>query len=112
MDRTTLYELHALFCEAFTSPKRLEILNLLRDRELCVGELSKLANLPQSSVSQHLAVLRSRRIVAARREGVTIYYSLANAKIMAAFDTITEVLLEELSRTEKLSKDLRKVRAR
>ncbi len=112
MDKSTLHELHARFCEAFTSPKRLEILNLLRDRELCVGALSKLANLPQSSVSQHLAVLRSRGIVAARREGVTIYYSLSTARIMAAFDIITEVLLEELSHTEKLSKDLREARTR
>jgi ArsR family transcriptional regulator len=112
MDRSTLYELHARFCEAFTSPKRLEILNLLRDRELCVGDLSKLANVPQSNVSQHLSVLRSRRIVSARREGVTIYYSLANPKVIRAFDTIAEVLLEELSQMEKLSKDLRKVRAK
>ncbi len=111
MDKSILYDLHARFCEAFTSSKRLEILNLLRDRELCVGDLSKLAHVPQSNVSQHLAVLRSRRIVAARRVGVTIYYSLANARIMDAFDTIAEILLEELSRTEKLSKDLRKVRA-
>lgn len=84
----------------------------MRDRELCVGDLSKLANVPQSNVSQHLAVLRSRRIVATRREGVTIYYSLANPKVIRAFDTITEVLLEELSHTEKLSKDLRKARAK
>ena len=92
--------------------KRLEILNLLRDRELCVGDLSKLAHVPQSHVSQHLAVLRSRRLVAARRVGVTIYYSLANPKVIRAFDTIAEVLLEELSHTEQLSKDLRKGRAK
>jgi ArsR family transcriptional regulator len=112
MDKSTLYEMHARFCEAFTSPKRLEILNLLRDRELCVGDLSKLAHVPQSNVSQHLAVLRSRRLVAARRVGVTIYYSLANPKVIRAFDTIAEVLLEELSHTEQLSKDLRKGRAK
>ena len=112
MDKSTLYEMHARFCEAFTSPKRIEILNLLRDRELCVGDLSKLAHVPQSGVSQHLAVLRSRRLVAARRVGVTIYYSLSNPKVIRAFDTIAEVLLEELSRTEQLSKDLRKGRAK
>ncbi len=112
MDKNTLYEMHARFCEAFTSPKRLEILDLLRDRELCVGDLSRLAHVPQSNVSQHLAVLRSRRLVAARREGVTIYYSLANPKVIRAFDTIAEVLLEDLSHTEQLSKDLRKVRAK
>lgn len=84
----------------------------MRDRELCVGDLSRLAHVPQSNVSQHLAVLRSRRLVAARREGVTIYYSLANPKVIRAFDTIAEVLLEDLSHTEQLSRDLRKVRAK
>ncbi len=112
MDRRQLYELHARLCSAFTSSKRLEILNLLRDRELSVGELSRLAGIRQSSVSQHLAMLRSEGIVKTRREGVTIFYSLSNRKIIRAFDTMTEVLLERLSRAERLSKDLKRAEAK
>jgi DNA-binding transcriptional ArsR family regulator len=78
------------------------MLNLLRDRELSVGELSKLAGIRQSSVSQHLAILRLQGIVKTRREGVTIFYSIANRKIIQAFDIVTEILLERLSGTEKL----------
>ena len=111
MDRNQLYELHAQLCGVFTSPKRLEMLNLLRDRELSVGELSKLAGIRQSSVSQHLGILRSQGIVKTRREGVTIFYSIANRKIIQAFDIMTEVLLERLSGTEKLSKDFKKTQA-
>lgn len=106
MDQT-LYELHARMCQVFTSPKRLEILNLLRDKELSVNELAGLADIPQANLSQHLSILRERGIVKTRREGSTIYYSLVNPKIIQAFDIIREILLEKLAQTEKLSQELR-----
>jgi len=102
-----LYELHAQMCQVFTSPKRLEILNLLRDRELSVSELVRLTKLRQANLSQHLSILREKGIVKTRREGTTIYYSLANPKIIKAFDIIREMLLEKLAQTEKLSQDIR-----
>lgn len=105
-----LYELHAQMCQVFTSPKRLEILNLLRNKELSVGELVKLAEIRQANLSQHLSILRERGIVKTRREGVMIYYSLANPKIIKAFDIIREMLLEKLAQTEKLSQDIRKIK--
>lgn len=105
-----LYELHARMCQVFTSPKRLEILNLLRDKELSVGGLAKLAKIPQANLSQHLSILREKGIVNTRRAGVTIYYSLANPKIIKAFDIIREMLLEKLAQAEKLSQDIRKLR--
>ena len=105
-----IYELHAQMCQVFTSPKRLEILNLLRDNELSVGELSKRANIRQANLSQHLSILREKGVVNARREGVTIYYSLANSKIIQAFDIIREMLLEKLAQTEKLSKALHRIK--
>ena len=91
-----LYELHAQMCQVFTSPKRLEILNLLRDKELSVGELARIADIRQANLSQHLRVLREKGIVKTRREGVTIYYSLVNPKIIKAFDIIREILTEKL----------------
>jgi len=105
-----LYELHAQMCQVFTSPRRLEILNLLRDRELSVGELAKLVKIRQANLSQHLSIMREKGIVKTRRAGVTIYYSLANPKISKAFDIIREMLLEKLAQTEKLSRDIRKTK--
>lgn len=105
-----LYELHAAMCQVFTSPKRLEILNLLRNKELSVGELVKLVRIRQANLSQHLSILREKGIVKTRRAGVTIYYSLANPKIGKAFDIIREMLLEKLAQTEKFSQDIRMVK--
>ncbi|MEW6201250.1 MAG: metalloregulator ArsR/SmtB family transcription factor [bacterium] len=103
-----LYEYHAQMCRIFTSPKRLEILSVLRDGEKSVGELSKLASIPQANLSQHLSILREKGIVKTRRDGVTIYYSLTNPKIIKAFDIIREILLEKLEREEKSAHELLK----
>ncbi len=105
-----LYEMHAGMCKVFTSPKRLEILNLLRNKELSVGQLAKLAGIRQANISQHLSLLREKGIVKTRRSGVSIYYSLANPKIIKAFDIIREMLLERLAQTEKLSQDMLKIK--
>ncbi|HAJ57632.1 MAG TPA: transcriptional regulator [Candidatus Omnitrophica bacterium] len=105
-----LYELHSQMCRVFTSPKRLEILNLLRDKELSVGELEKLVKFRQANLSQHLSILREKGIVKTRRDGTTIYYSLVDTKIGKAFDIMREMLLERLAQTEKLSRDIRKIK--
>jgi len=58
----------------------------------------------QANVSQHLAVLRQRGIVTARKEGANIYYRIANPKIIKACDIIREVLFEQLAEAEKLAR--------
>lgn len=99
-----LFELHASMCRVFTSPKRLEILNILRDKELSVGQMLRLIRIRQANLSQHLNILREKGIVNTRRSGVTIYYSLASPKIIKAFDIIRQILIERLSANEKLAK--------
>lgn len=91
-----VYKLHAEVCQALASPKRLEILNLLREGERCVGDLAALTGMNQANVSQHLAVLRSKGLLSARREGATVYYRIANPKIVLACDLMREVLLERV----------------
>ena len=108
--KSKLYEMHAEMCKVFTSAKRLEVLNLLRDKELSVGQLVKKANIRQANLSQHLSILREKGIVKTRRAGVTIYYSLTNPKIIKAFDIIREMLLERLTENNKLAKGIRKWR--
>jgi len=106
MDRK-IYELHAELCQIFTSPKRLEILDLLRQGERSVGELAALAEIPQANLSQHLAVLRQKKIVNTRREGTNVFYSMANPKIIKACDLMREVLLEQLAAEEKLLQEIK-----
>jgi len=99
-----IFEMHAEICKVFTNPKRLEIINLLRNGEKTVNELTELAGVPQANVSQHLTVLRQNNVVTTRRNGANIYYKIANPKILQACDLMREVLLEKLSENEKLVK--------
>ena len=62
---------------AFSDPTRLRILRLLQAGECCVGDLVSILELPQPSVSRHLAYLREAGLVADRKEGLWVYYSLA-----------------------------------
>ena len=91
-----LYELHAGMCKVFTSPKRLEVISALRDGEKSVGALVKELRISQANLSQHLGILREKGVVKTRREGTTVFYSLAFPKIIKAFDIIREMLMEKL----------------
>ncbi len=102
-----LYKLHAEMCKVFSNPTRLEILNLLRDKELSVTELIEKTRLSQANISQHLSIMKSKGIVASNREGTNVYYKLINHKIIEAFDIIREVLCEKLKSDRKLIKELR-----
>src|SRR3989344_2710287 len=62
-----LYEIHAEICKVFSNPTRLEILNLLRDKEMSVTELIKKSKLSQTNISQHLAIMKSKGILMSKR---------------------------------------------
>lgn len=65
---------------AFSDPTRLRILHLLRDGELCVGDLVTILDMPQPTISRHLAYLRRSHLVETRKSGLWMYYSLAAPK--------------------------------
>lgn len=78
----TTYERNTVIYKLLANPKRLEILNLLKQKELAVEELVKTLKLPKANVSQHLAVLRHARLVTARRNGLSAYYKIADPRIV------------------------------
>lgn len=99
-----IYEMHAQICKVFTSPKRLEIISLLRDGEKTVNDLAEQTGVLQANVSQHLTVLRQNNVVTTRRDGANVYYRIANPKILQACDLMREVLIEKLAENETLAK--------
>src|SRR5512144_2734641 len=90
-----LHELHARVCKAIADPKRLLIINELRDRELSVSDLCEALDISQSNASQHLAILRERGVVASRREGTSVIYALRGTKVLQAVDLMREFLAED-----------------
>jgi DNA-binding transcriptional ArsR family regulator len=104
MKRKDFYTIHSDVCKTLSNPKRQEILDNLRQKEMTVNELVKKTGISQANLSQHLAILRTKGIVSDRREGINVHYSIANPKIIKAFDLISEVLQEALSSQSKTIK--------
>ena len=102
-----IYQLHAELCKTLANPIRLEILSSLRDGEISVNELAALTGVRQATVSQHLAVLRQRGVVSTRKDGASIFYKIANPKIIGACNMIREVLFEQLAEMEELVTEVR-----
>ena len=83
----------AAVARALGDPKRLCVLESLAGGEASVGELAGRVSCQVPNMSQHLAVLRSAGIVAASRDGSTVYYRLADPRIIEACQ-----LLQSLAR--------------
>lgn len=75
---------------AMANTSRLLVLCQLADGEKAVSELQPLIGLSQSALSQHLAVLRRKRLVRTRRAGQSIYYSLASPQAASVMHTLYE----------------------
>ena len=104
-----IFQLHAEVCKTFSSPIRLEILSNLREGRKSVNEIAALTGVRQATVSQHLAVLRQRGVVTTNREGINVYYEVANPKITQACDLMREVLFENIARMNHISQKEAKV---
>jgi DNA-binding transcriptional ArsR family regulator len=87
-----ILQLHADFCKIFSNFRRLEIFCLLREGELNVNEIARKLGISKENTSRHLAVMRMQRILTTRREGVNVYYGIANAKICQACSLMQEGL--------------------
>lgn len=81
--------------KVMSNPKRLEILNIIKDKEVTVNEISKELGTRKSNTSQHLAYLRYVGIVQARRDGKNIFYKLADPKIVEPCKILSEVKLSK-----------------
>jgi ArsR family transcriptional regulator len=103
-----IFQMHAEVCKSMANATRLKIMNLLRDGEKSVEELRVRLNLSKANLSQHLSILRQRKVVSTRRAGLNIYYKVANAKIIKACDILREVLFQQLQESERLIRSLTK----
>lgn len=96
------YKLQAELCKALAHPVRLEVLDLISKRERTVDELAKMVGIGQPNLSMHLAALRHRRLVIARRDGMNVYYKASHPKIADACSLIHEILGDLLERDRRM----------
>lgn len=91
---------HAELCKVFANPKRLRILDTLRDGEHSVTDISERTDIPQPTVSQHLRKMRDRGVVKSRDIGVNSYYAVTDPRIIEGMSIMRDVLLDQLNETE------------
>jgi ArsR family transcriptional regulator, virulence genes transcriptional regulator len=101
-----ILKLQADICKIFANDKRLGIINLLKDSEMSTSELMKKTGLSKVSMSQHINILKSKGVIVVRREGVQLYYRIANPKIIQACGLMREVLVEQLMEKGKTASRL------
>ena len=88
-----LYDLAELF-KMFGDSTRVKILYALLESELCVCDIARLLNVSQSAVSHQLRVLKGGKLVKFRREGKTLFYSLADDHVVGILSQGMEHILE------------------
>jgi ArsR family transcriptional regulator, arsenate/arsenite/antimonite-responsive transcriptional repressor len=87
----------ARIAKALAHPSRLLMLSALEERERCVGELTQLVGADQSTVSKHLAVLRSAGLVADRRDGAQTICRLKVCCLEGFWQCVESVLRDNLA---------------
>ena len=90
----TLQQFKAQLFRALAHEARIRALEELRDGERSVGELQEALGISGSNISQHLAVLRGQGIVAARREGTNVLYSVVDRRLYSVLDD-TRAIFEQ-----------------
>ena len=89
-DEEELYDLADLFADS----TRIRILFVLFESEVCVCDLAKVLNMTQSAVSHQLRILKQNKLVKARRDGKSIFYSLADDHVRTIISMGREHILE------------------
>src|SRR5690348_4055352 len=100
-----LYEQFARIGKALANPHRLELLDVLAQCERTVEALAQETGMGVANASQHLQVLRAAHLVEVRREGVSMYYRLADEgvfRMWQALRTVGEAQLAEIDRVVQM----------
>ena len=90
------YEVRARIAKALAHPTRLLLLDILRDKETCVCDLTEIVGADQSTVSKHLAILKDVGLIAGRKEGTMSFYHIRCGCLDGFFKCIEQVLRENL----------------
>jgi len=95
-------ELHAGICNGLADPTRILMLYALVDAPRNVNDLTQTLNLPQPTTSRHLKILRQEGLVIGERQGLYVYYRLADKRIIEALDLLRTILNDRLTHRASL----------
>jgi ArsR family transcriptional regulator len=102
-----LSEVKAELFKALGHPARVRVLEVLAEGEHSVSDMQPLVGIESSNLSQQLGILRRAGLVATRKEGASVIYSLADPALGEVLAAAKRVLISSLAQTEDLLADLR-----
>jgi ArsR family transcriptional regulator len=91
------------FLKAISNPTRLRIIELLKEKPMCVCDIWNALNEEQSSISKHLNELKKVGIVDSRRDGLRIVYSVNNPRIFEIIETTKEIIRKEIEKKAQIA---------
>ncbi len=103
---STLWVYKASIFQALAHPTRIAILEVLRDGEISARAIQDKLGVEQANLSQHLAILRSRQIVAHRKEGNQVFYSLRNRVLIKVLDLMRQYYQANLADAVQMLKEV------
>lgn len=101
----TIFKLHANICKALGHPIRIEVIDLLQDKEMNFGEICEATGYLKSNLSQHLTSMANKGILTQRKEGLNVYYKLSSKKVATACRIMKEVLIENFEKQKNILKE-------
>jgi DNA-binding transcriptional ArsR family regulator len=96
------FEPQAEICKALANAQRLRILDQLSQAECSATSLQKSLSMSRANLSQHTSVLKSVGLIAKRREGNTVHFSLAVPEVKQAFQVLRNLLHARLAGSKRL----------
>jgi rhodanese-related sulfurtransferase/predicted transcriptional regulator len=100
--KNNLYDQFARIGKALSSPRRLEMIDLLAQKEWSVEELADAANMSVANASRHLQILRREHLVRRQKQGKYIYYTLAGEDVYTAWKTLRHLATSRLPEVERI----------
>jgi rhodanese-related sulfurtransferase/DNA-binding transcriptional ArsR family regulator len=103
--KDAVYEQFALVAQAFSSPKRIEIIDVLAQGERSVESLAQETGLTVANTSRHLQVLKGANLVTARKSGLQSLYRLADPAVLSGYRALRHVAEARLAEVQRLVRD-------
>src|SRR5215212_1682166 len=103
--KNALFEAIAIMGKAFSSPTRLELLDLLAQAPRTVDELARASGQSNANTSQHLQALHAAGMVTRTREGTSVRYALAGERALALWLALRDASVAQLAEVERAARD-------
>jgi len=107
----TLRRFKADFFQALSHPTRIAIIEHLREGELSAGTLIERLGVEQANASQHLSLLRSKRILVNRKAGNQVFYSVRDPLVIQVLDTMRQYFFTQLTEEQAMLDEIKAERA-